>query len=632
MSNAWRFVGNRNGPEYGLETSDMQTFKKDPLASLARETCQNSIDARKNPDLPVLVEFSSFKIKSENIPGFINLINEIRLCRNYQESNKVISNQLSSMMLSIISPEIECLRISDFNTNGLSGINDHRNSPFYLLTKGSALTDKTGSAGGSKGIGKFASFVASSFNTVFYSTLNLDNQVGHIGISKLCSREIEDSEEKTIGTGYFCSNDKLSPIQNPFYLDSNFQTRQETGTDIYILGFRKESNWKTKIISKILESFMAAIVFGELEVVVDGTKLDKLSLKEIIEQEQFIERSLKHSISAQYFLLTNDKAIKETIEIGKYGKIDVYLTGYNRESVNTAINECIMIRYPYMKIKALKIPTQIPFSAICVIPKAKLNEMLREIENPQHTDWEVNRIDESRRPEVKSTIKEIKDKILSVIESHLASPTLDESDLEGASEYLPDFEEGDGLGGKSTFIDKPTITKPTRKKVVLPTGTEPNDDGNVPIDDVGGKSIDGEGTQIPTDDGDGSGGGGGGSGGSSQEEGGLVDGEEKVKTFLPLSGTKFRFIVTNQSKGEYLLSFQSLYEEPECDVFIFSLDDGNQRYPINIIEASMNEKPLLIEDNIIKKISIQKDRKYKINLKISQFELFSCEVKLYAYR
>lgn len=631
MNNTWRFVGNRNGPENGLETADMNTFKKDPIASLARETCQNSIDARKNPDKPVLVEFNSFKIKREEIPQVDILTYEIALCKNYQNSHPVLSPQLNNMILSITSTEIECLRISDFNTNGLSGINDHRNSPFYLLTKGSGLTDKIGPAGGSKGIGKFASFVASSFNTVFYSTLNLENQAGHIGISKLCSREIENSSEKTIGTGYFSSNESLFPISKPINLDDNFQSRIETGTDIYILGFKKESNWKSKIISKILESFMAAIVFGDLEVVVDGTKLNKISLDEVIQQGQFIERSLKNSINAQYYLFTNEKAIKETIEIGKYGKVDVYLTGYDRENVKDAIKECIMIRYPYMKIKALKIPTQIPFSAVCVIPKSKLNEMLREIENPQHTDWEVERIDESRRFEIRQTIKEIKDKIQGLIDSQLANPTQGQTDLEGASEYLPAFEEGDGLGGKSSFLDKPIITKPTRKKVILPTGTEQNEDGNVPIDDVGGKSLEGNGAQKPNLEGAGGGQGSGGEGKPS-EEGGFVEGEDKVKTFLPLTGTKFRFIVTNQTKGEYVLTFKSLYEEPECDLFIYSLDDGNQRYPVTIIEAVLGGNQLLTENNKIKKVGLKKDQKYSIYLKTNQVELFSCEVKLYAYR
>lgn len=41
----WRFPDNNYTSENGLDTSDMEMFKKDPVSSLAREICQNSIDA-----------------------------------------------------------------------------------------------------------------------------------------------------------------------------------------------------------------------------------------------------------------------------------------------------------------------------------------------------------------------------------------------------------------------------------------------------------------------------------------------------------------------------------------------------------------------------------------------------------
>ena len=56
----WRFVGNNYATETGLDTADMETFKKDPISSLAREICQNSLDARLDTSKPVTVEFSNF--------------------------------------------------------------------------------------------------------------------------------------------------------------------------------------------------------------------------------------------------------------------------------------------------------------------------------------------------------------------------------------------------------------------------------------------------------------------------------------------------------------------------------------------------------------------------------------------
>ena len=58
----WRFPDNNYTNEYGLDTSDMETFKKNPIASLAREICQNSIDASDGTK-PTLVEFHLFHVQ-----------------------------------------------------------------------------------------------------------------------------------------------------------------------------------------------------------------------------------------------------------------------------------------------------------------------------------------------------------------------------------------------------------------------------------------------------------------------------------------------------------------------------------------------------------------------------------------
>ena len=65
---------------------------------------------------------------------------------------------------------ISCLRISDFNTTGLTGSHEEYNSPWCNLTKSSGASDKSGGAGGSFGIGKFAPYACSVLRTVFYST------------------------------------------------------------------------------------------------------------------------------------------------------------------------------------------------------------------------------------------------------------------------------------------------------------------------------------------------------------------------------------------------------------------------------------------------------------------------------
>lgn len=73
MSNSevkWYFPSNNFGASNGLDTADVEIFKKDPDGSLAREVCQNSIDARDDKVNGTLkVEFKTFALKTEQIPG-----------------------------------------------------------------------------------------------------------------------------------------------------------------------------------------------------------------------------------------------------------------------------------------------------------------------------------------------------------------------------------------------------------------------------------------------------------------------------------------------------------------------------------------------------------------------------------
>ena len=151
----WRFVGNNYATETGLDTADMETFKKDPISSLAREICQNSIDARAGKD-KVIIEFHSFEINKSDIPGRDRIEKEMISCEEYQNRRKNTKDkdQLERMIKEVGRDRIQCLRISDYNTTGLLGVASREETPFYLLTKGSGLSNKIGTSGGSKGIGK----------------------------------------------------------------------------------------------------------------------------------------------------------------------------------------------------------------------------------------------------------------------------------------------------------------------------------------------------------------------------------------------------------------------------------------------------------------------------------------------
>ena len=627
----WRFVGNNYATETGLDTADMETFKKDPISSLAREICQNSIDARAGKD-KVVIEFHSFEIKKDDIPGRERIEKEMISCEEYQKrrNNPKDKEQLERMIKEVGRDRIQCLRISDYNTTGLLGVASREETPFYLLTKGSGLSNKVGTSGGSKGIGKYASFVASAFNTVFYSTYTKEQEQGYIGICKLCSTTIEGSDEKTQGIGYYGIDEKNNPILEQISIDPNFK-RKSFGTDIYILGFKNEETWEKEIVTKVLDSFLSAIYYDELEVIINDKVINKQSLSGIVYNDELITKKFQSSIKSQYILLNDPTVYKEKIQISEYGEVELYLKSFSKDESYLATNECVMIRYPYMKITSLRGISSIPCSAMCIIPNNQLNKILREIENPQHTDWELRRIDDSaKRAEVNAIYRELKSSIVDFVQSKLALSENDEIDVEGAGDYLPSVDSESGLGSNEeiTITEQPKVVKKLKNKVKDKIGVYEDSEGMALQPDIGDHE-EGEGSPVPEGTNSGRT---GEPHDSDQEEGLDGDGNKDIMKIAQLSGMSYRYFVTDKKNGKYVISFTSLYDEENCDLEMSHLDDGGNKYKTQITNCSINGSEGYVENGIIKGFELKNGVKYKIEVDTDLDDYYACEVKIYANR
>ena len=73
LTQKWNFPSNNYGQIFGIADSGIETFKGTPIKSLAREICQNSLDAGIENGKPVKIEFSTFEIEPKSIPDFSNL-------------------------------------------------------------------------------------------------------------------------------------------------------------------------------------------------------------------------------------------------------------------------------------------------------------------------------------------------------------------------------------------------------------------------------------------------------------------------------------------------------------------------------------------------------------------------------
>lgn len=636
----WRFPDNNYTNENGLDTSDMEMFKKDPVSSLAREICQNSIDAAYG-EKPVRVEFSLFLISRDEVPGIDELTAQIVACYEYKKDSPKEGPALKALKESIENDTITCLRISDFHTTGVVGATtNERGTPFYNLTKGSGVSDKGAGSGGSKGIGKFASFVVSTTNTVFYSTRANDGSCAYIGISKLRSTPIDgDPDLLTMGIGYYGVEKKNFPILEELHLDKDF-TRGESdfGTDVYIIGFNDIKGWKNDIIAKVLESFMVAVMRGDLEVVVNGVIVNKDNIQSIIYSETFQGERTKtelREIRAQYELLQDDEAvIVQELQIDENNSVTVYLKQYGQQDEGNATKHCVMVRYPYMKITYINPGAFLPFSALCVIHENELNKKLRAIENPQHTDWEIKRLNDF--PEEKRITRNMKKALETAVKEFIQNILRESSgettDIEGAGEFLPSQDEAGGVAGNAVTDEKVVVKPMSVVKTQTPKTEKAGEAGETYEFDEGELTEDGEPGKkpkkkpkpMPEPNPE-----------PKIEPKGNTEvgpGKSPVLKKMPLSGMRYRTVVTDKSHGKYDCIFTSQYDENDCEFAIRLCGEAADKYPVKIISASIDGSDCVVEDGKIVGMKIEKGKTYKISYSVENTEMFASEVILNAYR
>lgn len=290
-----------------------------------------------------------------------------------------------------------------------------------------------------------------------------------------------------------------------------------------------------------------------------------------------------------------------------------------------------MIRYPYMKITSLRGVSSIPCSAMCIIPNNQLNKILREIENPQHTDWELRRIDDSaKRAEVNSIYRELKSSIVDFVQSKLALSENDEIDVEGAGDYLPSVDSESGLGSNEeiTITEQPKVVKKLKNKVKDKIGVYEDSEG-MALQPAVGEHEEGEGSPVPEGTNSGRT---GEPHDSDQEEGLDGDGSKDIMKIAQLSGMRYRYFVTDKKSGKYVISFTSLYDEENCDLEMSHLDDGGNKYKTQITNCSINGSEGYVENGIIKGFELKNGAKYKIEVDTDLDDYYACEVKIYANR
>ena len=602
----WRFPASNHGKRKGISSGDTEAFKKAPYSAFAREILQNSIDASNSNEEPVRVEFKTFEIATYDIPGIDELRNAIKRCLKFWHHKDEYVAEYEKIERELYKLTITCLRVSDYNTTGLVGVesNENEKNQFLALTRGTGVSEKNGDiAGGSKGMGKNAAFLMSKIRTVFYSTKTTKSLTGtkkeHIGsigvadfISGYLNDEIETNSDYTQGEGYYSLDEYNSALKTLLNLDFKFDEREKnSGTDIYILGFRDEEGWDKEIINSTLDSFMASIIRGKLEIIVNDNKINKETIKNLVYSD-IVTKNNKSNIISQYRLLTDGENVKTFDIETEFGNAELYILPLSKEEETLATHKCVMVRYPLMKIKDESLGASFRTSAMCIIPDNELGKMLRKIENPQHIDWEPKRIqdDSSKKKEYISVLKDIKKQINERVIECLSLGDTEPLDPYGAGDFLPDENLGDYSSennNKGTVVDKTTVSNEKEVKPVNKNANQYDDNGQGLQPDIGDTNEETNGdVEFPT--GHNNGNGEAPHGGDST--GDKDPGDNVIMIRSKLSGIKYKIISTNKENGEIRIIFNSPLDFSECYLNLGILDDNNNQEKVEIIEMKKNGK------------------------------------------
>lgn len=418
----------------GINDGNIETYKNFPMESLTKEEEQNSTDsAIDNVNKPVVIEYSEFVIDTKSLPDYDTLKQTFVDNRFYwdnQLKNDKKAIRFFDTALEILSKDkIRCLRISDFNTTGLTGIKES-SGPWRNLVKNTGVSDKPGRSGGSFGIGKHAAFACSQLRLVFYNTINIENEKAFQGVLKLPT--FKKDNDIFAGTGFYSSlSGNFEPVYSSLSLDPSFsRDESDTGMDKYIVGFDENiKDLKDEIIITSLNNFLLAFFDNTLIVKFGSTEISNKNLDSLLKQYKDDKR-LKSVTKEYYETLVNPDKVAYT-QVFEEKDIEIYMKldpSYSRRAA--------IVRQTGMKVfDKSRLSGTIGFSAIIKLAGDKVNEYFKKLENAEHNKWSPHRAEEPLE------LQKNQDKIFNFVRKmiqELHQENFETSiDADGMNEYLP---------------------------------------------------------------------------------------------------------------------------------------------------------------------------------------------------
>ena len=459
----WRFPPLSGGTRQGYTDNGIEVFKgEDLINNLAREICQNSLDAHDEEiKQPVKVTFELRDFQKNKYKVFTEYDNCIKGCRKYWENDMDarLARFLSCAESMLSQERIPVLVASDYNTNGLTGNHSCAvKSSWEALTAsdGVSVKDARNSAG-AFGIGKNAPFACSALSMVFYNTLDRDNDRAFVGVARLATL-LNENGKTTQRVGKYQINDDQNESWLPIYPEDECSfrdafMREKQGTDIIIAGFNQE-DWTSTISKAILKNFFVAICEGRLVVEIKEATTVVINADSI--ENLFTELSKESDMVSAYQLFeafSNPEA-KKKISVLEDGDVDIYVkanNNYRRTIANFRATGMLVGTYSRRIFQH--------YAAVVVVRGMELGTLLKDTEPTRHNKWDYKLIDESekgRRKKAKKAINVIDEHVLSLLKEQFEVVTSKSVDAVGVGDYLPDNSGIEGLSD-GTDILRPKI-------------------------------------------------------------------------------------------------------------------------------------------------------------------------------
>lgn len=437
---SWNFPGNQDGQIKGVADAGIENFNGTELSSLVRENCQNSLDAALDDNNPkVLVEFERYFIHDNQIPGIVKYREILQKCRNFWNASK--SEKAKMFLKEAVTQAGKesgfMLRISDYNTTGLSDPYTRTENPFEFSFDGwNALIKIDGGANkgddkaGAFGIGKSAPFSNSYYRLVFYRTFNQKHERAAQGISRLMS--YKEGTSMTSGVGYYGNPNGNDPVESIPELDA-LNKRTETGTDVFVYGFKASSEWETEITVALLESFLMSFYNGQLRVKIQDQEINVSTLKSQMERIHNKRPGATKGTYGNYLALTRTEGVYTySIDFHGMGTLELRLLVDPNEKLDRKV---LVVRKAGMKLFRLgNISKLVPFTGILELKGKALNSYFRAMETVAHDNWEPGR--HSNPKQAKAYYEEIKEWIRSIVAELAEHSSDDEMDVEGLGGVL----------------------------------------------------------------------------------------------------------------------------------------------------------------------------------------------------